>query len=598
MQKTFLSIFYKTNFKYIFFALISYLFVNGVNSYFFHDNLLGRESLLNCFLFGVAFIILFFSSLYMTKRSFFCFSAFSFILSFAMFFGFPIYTYGSSDTFFFPITNLVKNIAFIIAFTLVFTSFFSVGEHLITKLKIPVNRTPWKIYKYPVALCLILFICWLPCYLAYYPGVFAYDMYAQHPEAMGLVPLSKYHPPLHTLYWRLCLWLEDITPLNALEFYSVSQMLILAFAFTQLLKFFIQKKFNNYVILFCLLFFAFNPVIAIFSFIPTKDAMYTAFCVLFVVELCRFLFDDSTSSRKWDIVRFTLVGVLCCLFRNNMIYAMVPSAVVMLFVTASKRKATLFRFALVIVCFFLINYPFFDILGIENGNKRELLSVPIQQISYVVNYHYDEISPEDYQAICKYLPFEEIPELYNLRLADPIKNTFNTTYFEEDSATFFWVWGRLLLQYPKEYIVAFLNLNLPYWYPDACSIDAHAQRIYIETYIYDESASGYAIQRDSKIPWLYNKYETVASYQLFMSRPLLATVFSISTPIWVLLLYVTICVYNKKYILIAPAILMIGIWLTFLLGPVSNFRYMFPIITLYPLYFGILLQPGLLHDKD
>ena len=38
-------------------------------------------------------------------------------------------------------------------------------------------------------------------------------------------------------------------------------------------------------------------------------------------------------------------------------------------------------------------------------------------------------------------------------------------------------------------------------------------------------------------------------------------------------------------------------WLSFLIGPVSNMRYMFPLFCLYPLLTCAALQPGLVFSK-
>ncbi len=586
--------------KYIFFIITAFFFVKGISNYFFSGNLLGIESILNWFLFGSVILIMHYGNAYITKRNFFCFFSLSFILSVTMIFGRPIYLYGSMEKFFFPTSQLFFNIVYIFAFSLVFYSIFILFEHHLSRINLHSNKRTWKLFKYPPFLIAFIFLAWIPCYLSYYPGTFAYDMIPQNQEAMGLIPLSKYHPPIHTLFWRFCLFLEQNLNINALVFYSIVQMLLLATAFTYVVIFLAKRKFNNWIILATLLFFALNPVIAIFSFIPTKDAMYSAFCVLFMIELLNLISSNTATLKesRWNIIRVIVFGTLSCLFRNNMIYALVPSAVIVCFTLKKGRKKLIISFASIVATFWIISSPVFTLFNIEEGNKRELLSVPIQQISYVVNHYSEQLSPEDYEDISKYLPVDEIPQIYNLRFADPVKIEFNDAYFEEDSATFFKVWYRLLLQYPDEYINAFLNLNLPYWYPDACSVDEYSNRMYIETFISDISLSGYNVERETKIPWLYEKYEEIASYQKFIDKPLISNIFSISTPIWILLFYITLCLYRKDYTLTAPATIMLFVWLTFIIGPVSNFRYMFPIIVLYPLFISVILQPQALKNKN
>ena len=40
--------------------------------------------------------------------------------------------------------------------------------------------------------------CWTPIFLAYYPGLFTYDVAAQIPQQMG--SYTTHHPLLHTIY--------------------------------------------------------------------------------------------------------------------------------------------------------------------------------------------------------------------------------------------------------------------------------------------------------------------------------------------------------------------------------------------------------------
>lgn len=385
--------------------------------------------------------------------------------------------------------------------------------------------------------------------------------------------------------------MEQFSGINGLVIYSIMQMFIWAFALSCVLHFMVQRKYNHWLIAGSFAFFAFNPVIALFSFIPVKDSMLAAFFALFTIELYSLL--DGKQSKKQLIssnIKLILWGILCCLLRNNVIYAFIPAFIAMLFVIKNNWKRIALCGSCILVAFLLINGPLYTVLGIEKGNSREMLSVPMQQIAYVTVTNGDTLSADELAEINQYIPTEQIAEIYNPRFADPVKGTFITDNFDNNPSAFIKLWAELFIQYPEEYLISFLNLNIPYWYPDANSVDAFAKRAYIETTVPIAPMTEYEIVRNSKIPALYEQYEKVASFERFKTLPIISNIFSLSFPIWLLVfsIFIQIAKKEKKTIIIfLPALLL---WCTFMLGPVSNLRYLIPIITLYPLYFAVLLS--------
>ncbi|MBQ3037150.1 MAG: hypothetical protein IJD31_09515 [Lachnospiraceae bacterium] len=458
----------------------------------------------------------------------------------------------------------------------------------LTQYAIEPSHKIYKILRFPFIYGILMFLCWLPCYLAYYPGIFAYDIELQTMEALGTVSYSRFHPPLHTFIWDICLSFEQVSGLNGLVIYSVLQMCIWAFALSYVLHFMVRRKYNPWLIAGSFCFFAFNPVIALFSFIPVKDSMLTAFWALFTVEL--YSLSDTELMKKQLIasnIRLIIWGIVCCLLRNNIVYALVPAFLIMLFIIRKNWKRIALCCGCILVGFLLINGPIYTAMGVEKGNSREMLSVPMQQIAYVTVTNSDSLSPDELDRINQYIPTEQIAETYNPRFADPVKGTFITENFDQNPADFFKLWTDLLVQYPEEYIVSFLNLNIPYWYPDANSVDAYARRSYIETTVPTNPMTEYEVIRDSKIPALYEQYEKVASFERFKTLPIISNIFSLSFPIWFLIFGTLLQIVKKEkktIVVFLPALLL---WCTFMLGPVSNLRYLLPIITMYPLYFTI-----------
>lgn len=526
------------------------------------------------------------------KRLRLCSMGFSAFISLVFIIGYPIYTYDRFGDFLTPSRFIINLISFA-GFTAVIHSVLTLCIQSLLPLETFFSKSLWKIWKYPAVFGLLFFLCWLPVYLAFYPGIFAYDIEMQTSQIMGLEPFTRYHPPLHNWYWQLCLWLEETLSLHALVCYSLSQMALLAGALTYVLYFMIKRQTGNLLLTATALFFAFNPCIALFSFNPTKDVLFAALLAMYVIELYSFIAEKEHYSQSIACnIRLVVTGILCCLFRNNMVYALLPATVIMAFLLKAYWKRILLWGLCIFAGYALINGPLYTALGVGPGNARESLSIPIQQISTVVVQHKAKLTSQDLEDISLYLPLDIIEANYNPRITDRVKVHFHTDYYEQDSSTFFEVWLRLLRQYPLVYVEAFLNLNIPLWYPDAATVDPHTYETYIATYISQTPSCGYQPVRESKIPWLENKYQVLASFEFFGNHPVLAKCFSINTPVWLLLFTATVLWIKKRKALIAPLVPVFLLWCTYLLGPVSIFRYVFPIMVLYPLLSVLILQSG------
>ena len=514
---------------------------------------------------------------------------FAFFFSLTIIIGHPLYNYNNIDNLF-----TLKGVAVGLLCLFLLSALFTVCLTYVMKLLKRLDKqesSAWRIYKYPWLIGILFFLSWLPCYLAYYPGIVSYDMDTQLPQILGTVGYSKYHPPLHTFLYQLCHMLGNKIGISGLILYSIGQMCLLAVAFAYLIRFFTKLRINNWIILASIVFICLNPVIAILSFTPAKDVSFTICMILFCIEFCQLIGNRrKLQHNKLALIRFICLGTLCCLFRNNMIYALLLSVILGAILMDKPLKRFLIGNVGIILLYFIINGPVYSALGIAEGNPREMLSVPLQQVTYVMVHCEPELSLKEMEILNQYLPVEELESLYNPRFADPVKNAFCSDYFKENKASFLKIWFTLLIQYPKEYVTAFLDLNLPYWYINADSVDVYANRSYIETYIYDPEITDYYVVRESKIPWLYNKYEVFANFRDVQKIPVISHIFAISLPIWVLLFTCMVLVVKGKKDYICVILLPICYWLTFLLGPVSNLRYIFPLIALYPLCLAFIVS--------
>lgn len=434
---------------------------------------------------------------------------------------------------------------------------------------------------------LIIFLLWLPCFLSYYPGIYSYDVTKQVNEVFSL-NYTKFHPPIHTGIIAICFHIANYLNVEMIVVYSLIQMLFFSYACMKLLKFIYLKTKNKWLFLISFLFLVINPVMAIISLLPTKDVYFAGFLLLLIPDIYDLIYNqDEFLSSKFNIFKIILFSLLAMLFRNNASYVFIIFYVIML-ILYRKNKKMIFICLLPIVLFIGVNNVLYPNIYVKEGNSREKLSLPMMQISYVVSKNEENLSEDDLKWVNKYIPLSRIRSRFNPRFADPIKSKFKTDKYDSHPTDFYKLYFHLLLKYPNDYLSELLNLNIPYWYQKAQTLDVYSERAYIETGIYENH--NYIFERESKLPRLYDFYEKFATYEIQQKYYILDLIYNIHLPIWLLLFSVFIIILKKNYRSILVILPLILLWLTYLLGPVSNFRYIIPIYVLYPMIIYLLLK--------
>lgn len=437
----------------------------------------------------------------------------------------------------------------------------------------PINR--WILL---LIFALVLIIAWLPSFLSYYPMMNSYDLFYTSPYWFSQTGQARsgdyfnHHPVLHTFFWKLALDAGDKYNVSPFVLFSIGQMLVVSVLFAKVVVYMCMKKKSKTVCLLTLIFFAI-PVNGIFVQIPVKDVSLAVVLLLFTLNLYRIFNHDEGVNYVSGIVMAIVEGLLCCMFRRNFIYAFVVFFILALFFGKGFRKYATIIFVGVTVSFALISGPLFKHIGVRPGEKREALSVPIQQLAYVINYAPEKLTDENIFEISAYMPYYD---RYNPRFADPVKDVMNDELLEGNFINFIKLWGKVGLKCPGEYIDSFLTLNIPYWYMGADTIDPYAQRTFIERGNYEDHTP---LISENVLRFL----EKEGDFEGIDSWPIIRILFKLALPLWLLSFAAIKCFGEKKNATAMVMVLLLCFVLTFLLGPVSNMRYIYPIFTCYPI---------------
>lgn len=572
--------------KMLFQALTAYLSVFALDRYLLGTDVFGRETVLNIVLF-VCLLRLYSRKVRMNTYRRNCCRIFAGILSAVFVVGREVYNTNSAAGLFAALPAILCTVLCLMGFYCLFDRLLGYPVRwLETQKASPCRVTQWKLFRCRWRFLLIwgfIFLCWVPAFLAYYPGILSYDSILQHRQVvgslsgLGFAAYSNHHPPVHTYIWELFFRLGQHTYFEAISMYAAVQMVILSLSFALVICYLIDRKWANWAVVLALLFVSVNPVMCIFSVSMTKDVYFTAAFVVVVLRLAQ-LADDPAAFAASPVRMLSLgfCALMMCLFRNNAVYVLILMVPVLCLIYRKQWKQLLISCGTALVLYFLIVGPGYSALGIASRNTGEVLSIPMQQLARVVTRREGELTEEDKEELGHFLNYETYGA-YNPRFADPVKNDFQDDYYQEHKSEFFRLWLRLLKRFPGEYVDAFLSNNVPYVFPDSATQDAYAQRIYIEQENYMKP------DRYSKLPGLLAFYRHFASYDAVKGIPLVSNLFSTAAPFWVMLFGLFLLMVGMDWsgmTVILPGLLY---QLTFLLGPVNNFRYVFPIFCIYPL---------------
>lgn len=506
------------------------------------------------------------------KRTKIIISIFSLILSFILIVGSIVSSYlGDKIAVIFNLHNIIYSIVGIIGFYFFFRIFVCIIIEYIDKIKISGERKFTK--KNFLRIMIIIFICWLPYFLRYFPGIMTNDTYySLHYIKNGI--LSDYHTFGHTWFVGFFILIGKFLFCNfnyAVAFYIVIQMLINSFIFTFIIKFLYEKNVKKIVVFVVGLFFCFSPLYAIYSITLWRDVLFGIIFVILFISLYDYI-DNGYKLSKKNVIMYLVSVLIMLFFRNNGIYVFLLFVPIFILFSKYNRKIITVSNIIIIIMYFLIKGPVFDYFEVQKTTSSEAYSIPLQQISRVVSSG-ASIDDEDYKYLNKVIDMKQISEKYDATISDPIKRLVNNKELSKSKLDFFRVWFKLLLKYPRTYVEAYFCQTLGYWYPDIVywATAGESKSIFEDVDVYSEP----------KVPNIIKKIDIVTSRKL----PLSNLIWSLGIMFIMLLFSIMILIYKKQYRYILCYMPLICLWLTIMVAtPVfSELRYVYGLFTCIPL---------------
>lgn len=443
----------------------------------------------------------------------------------------------------------------------------------------------------------------LPVFLAVYPGIYSYDASVQVLQIFGREPLTTHHPLMHTFFFGICLKLGAAlfdSYQAGMAIYSIIQSLFMAAVFSFIICRMMERRAPRLLCILSWLFLVVNPYLMVCSFLTTKDVLFGAFFLLSFDRALDFAADPAGLLRnRRQTAIFLGILLMMCLFRNQGIYVFWFYALFFLVLLVRTRcsrpagKKTVRRwlgFAVSLTAaWYLLTGPVPALMGVEKGDAREMLSVPMQQLARVYHEAPEQLTAEDTAYIETLIDPQALASYVRVN-ADPVKSGFRTEVLKADPTRFLTHWASIGLRAPGVYLDSFFMGNWGYWYPG--DTQYWISYILFDGAFMEEPYNILHITRDSRFPALESRLRAITLTPAFQSVPLLSWILNQAFPFWLLLITAAALIWRRKTVLLVPLTLLLGYWGTLLLGPVTAFRYAVPLIYCVPLLAELLLYPS------
>ncbi|MBQ9901400.1 MAG: hypothetical protein IJM51_03320 [Clostridia bacterium] len=442
----------------------------------------------------------------------------------------------------------------------------------------------------PWLVAVSLLVCWVPCYIALFPGGFMYDVSVEFHQQYDTY-LSCF-PRLHSALLIGCLnAAHRLTgSYNAgIALYCGVQMAVFSALFTHMLVIFYRQEVRPVLLYLSWLYFAFFPVIHLIITETGRDTLFALFFV-YLVTLLYVAADDAEGFFRspWKPALLGAVLALTVLSRNN-----TSELLVMLLLTGMAaiawllfrgkyfRGITVFSVSCLAVFFSLSLLLGAVCSPMQKANQGSAFGLVIQPLSRAYTEEKDNWSEDDLAELEKFIDAEHLR--YSPELADTAREAMKEEAIKSDIRGFVKLWVRTGLRYPCSYLNAVTALTRYGWYPDSV-LDGYF-RANVQAYEKSYFITGVSYPGYEPHIWSGGEdyYRKIAMTVSFEKIPVVSMLFSVGFQNWLMLHCFFYAVYRRRRSLYLPlGVILVYLMICFFV-PIVIMRYYMPLFLLLPL---------------
>lgn len=346
--------------------------------------------------------------------------------------------------------------------------------------------------------------------------------------------------------------------------------------------------------------FALSPFYLFVSHYPTKDGFFAIAFLAYCLTLLEIYASDNSCLKSW---RFLLVHaisiVLVCLTRNQGLYIVAAESVFLLIWYRKYFFQLLASIAPALVIVILFNNVYLPDRNVQPSSKGEVFGTLFQQTARFLKYYPEDVKSDEVEAISAILPIDEIAEVYEPRLNDRVKGRYGkeNAAVRKDSLLHFTglrvpeestklknylgAWASMFFRHPGCYIEAELNVIYGYFYNKG-------QALCILCTDWPESRATTKEYSFSQNVGIMSRVNSLFAYA--SNLPVISCIGAVPYYIWCFILLMALCFYRKDWkgiILHIPLLLSFAV---LLVCPVTDGRYMYPILVYLPFLLIYILK--------
>ena len=446
---------------------------------------------------------------------------------------------------------------------------------------------------------LLIFIAYIPYLIHSFPGNLNYDFIVQIKQALNYETLTNWHPYTHTLFIGLCLKIAYFFTNNyniGIFIYTLLQVLLSCFTFSFVIYYMAKKEVKTKFRVLTLLLFMFFPIFPLYSVWLTKDIIFSLFVVFITIGIIEICTNKEIIKSKKYIISMIIVFLLTMLSRKNGFYIL---ALLFPFILLSNRKnwaRISIMFLIPILTFIIIDGPVRTSLNIPNGSKAEMYSISAQQIARVYKYESETLTSEQKEKIESYILADNIEELYNPLIADPIKGILDIKKINLNKLDLLKFNLELFLEYPTRTIESFLCTTYRFYYLDNDGAKG------LENFKTDSaSLIENMFSKDLNIT---NDFYTIKIIDFINDKiysnntPVLSTMTNPGLYINIFIIFIGYLIYKKDYKYILCFIPVFLVLATQLAGPMVDIRYAYSFFTCAPTLTALVIYKKKENNKN
>ena len=445
----------------------------------------------------------------------------------------------------------------------------------------------------------IIFLCWIPTLLAFYPSILSYDGGVQI-RSLFLFGKAGHHPlmitALYTFFYSIGYNLGSCT--FGMLLYSLCQMTFMASMFAYAVRFIEKITKNKAVTIISLIFYAVFPYNQLFSIITTKDVIFAGLFLLFLIKLYEFL---ETKYKIVDYIFFVLMGVLMLLSRNNTVFTL-EVAIPFIIILLLKNKEKLIRIVpLLLIIIILYKNVNTGLYGLANNKNDEgsLRVLMYSQFSAKLALEEKNLTEEEKEKISYYYnDYKELAQKYKPAISDNTVNMANYKNITSDKKEFYRWTISMIKKYPRTFIESSLNTIRGFWYINDNTFNRvnydkspnNMGALELGVFVIKPHDNQYNVQGKTMIPWLTKFDKKLFCENKYEKIPIFYMLFQPATYLYITLACILYLLYQKereKLVVTTVAFIYYG---TCFAAPCTTVRYIYPVITAMPLLIGIIFE--------